>query len=63
MLQNRSHYPYTSAFRVVLTYSTTSSNKSFDTPHTGHVQSSGTSSQAVPGATLFSGSPTAGSYT
>ena len=36
---------------------------SFVTPHSGHVQSSGMSSKAVPGAMPLSGSPAAGSYT
>jgi hypothetical protein len=33
------------------------------TPHKGQTQSSGTSSQAVPGAMPLSGSPASGSYT
>ena len=35
---------------------------SFPTPQAGHVQLSGMSSKAVPGAIPFSGSPSAGSY-
>lgn len=35
---------------------------SFPTPQAGHVQLSGMSSNAVPGAIPFSGSPSAGSY-
>ena len=42
-------------------YSTTSSNWSLPTPQSGHTQSSGISSKAVPGAMPPSGSPTAGS--
>jgi hypothetical protein len=34
---------------------------SLPTPHSGHSQSAGTSSQAVPGSTPLSGSPSAGS--
>ena len=40
-----------------------SEKTSLPSPQTGQVQSSETSSQAVPGATPLSGSPTAGSYT
>ena len=36
-------------------------NWSLPTAHSGQSQSSGTSSHGVPGATPFSGSPTAGS--
>jgi hypothetical protein len=35
---------------------------SFIAPHTGHIQSSGRSSNAVPGAIPLSGSPSSGSY-
>ena len=38
-------------------------NWSFPTPHIGHTQSSGKSSNRVPGAIPPSGSPTSGSYT
>ena len=37
-------------------------NMSLPTPQTGHTQSSGRFSKAVPGAIPLSGSPTAGSY-
>jgi hypothetical protein len=47
----------------VRTRSYSGSNISFVTAQTGHIQSSGMSSKAVPGATPESGSPTAGSYT
>lgn len=43
-------------------YSSTGSNSSLPTPHRGQVQSSGISSNLVPGAIPPSGSPTAGSY-
>ena len=44
-------------------YSSTGENSSLPTPQSGHTQSSGMSSKAVPGAMPPSGSPTAGSYT
>ena len=42
--------------------SSTGEKSSLPTPHSGHTQSSGISSKAVPGATPLSGSPAAGSY-
>ena len=44
-------------------HSSTGLNSSLPTPQSGHTQSSGMSSKAVPGAMPLSGSPTAGSYT
>ncbi len=44
-------------------YSSTTSKSSLPTPQTGQTQSSGISSNAVPGAMPLSGSPTSGSYT
>ena len=41
----------------------TGANSSFPTPHSGHTQSSGRSSKAVPGSIPLSGSPSSGSYT
>ena len=40
----------------------TGEKSSFPTPQTGHTQSAGMSSKAVPGAIPLSGSPAAGSY-
>ncbi len=45
----------------ILSYSST--NTSFPIPQIGHTQSSGISSNAVPGAMPLSGSPSSGSYT
>ena len=45
--------------RAILVYS--GSKESLSAPQTGQTQSSGTFSQAVPGATSFSGSPCSGS--
>jgi hypothetical protein len=39
------------------------SKSAFEAPHSGHDQSAGKSSNAVPGAIPLSGSPSAGSYT
>ena len=39
-----------------------SSKNSLPTPHAGHVQSSGSSSNEIPGGIPFSGSPSEGSY-
>ena len=44
------------------TFDYSSVNSSLPNPHTGHTQSAGKSSKAVPGAIPLSGSPTAGSY-
>ena len=50
-------------FSTVQVFVYSGSNMSFPTAQTGHAQSSGISSNAVPGATPESGSPVAGSYT
>ena len=44
-------------------YSSTGVKSDFSAPQSGHTQSSGRSSKAVPGAIPLSGSPAAGSYT
>ncbi len=57
------HFEKVFAVSLQLTVAhSSSSNSSFPAPHTGHTQSSGISSNAVPGAMSFSGSPTSGSY-
>ena len=45
-----------------LNYQSSGTKTSFPRPHIGHNQSSGKSSNAVPGAIPLSGSPTSGSY-
>ena len=49
-------------FQLRIQYYASGSNWSLSAPQTGHTQSSGRSSNAVPAAMPFSGSPIAGSY-
>jgi hypothetical protein len=50
-----------SVFSMILRKNYSSENSDLDAPHSGQTQSSGNASNAVPGATPLSGSPTAGS--
>src|SRR5210317_2082507 len=51
-----------SSLTTGLSLMATISKSSLPTPHSGHTQSSGTSSQRVPGAIPSSGHPSASSY-
>ena len=51
-----------SLFLLSLSFCYWAENWSLPTEHSGQTQSSGRSSNAVPGSMPFSGSPTAGSY-
>jgi hypothetical protein len=59
--QAKKEHPDRRAFFRFVRYSI-AVNASFSMPQTGHTQSSGRSSNAVPGAMPLSGSPISGSY-